>query len=335
MTKYIFALLFTGALLSPEVVTGAALADSIGTVTKNGKNFTVHQVAPKETIYALARRYGVPMAQIQQANPGVNKLTVGQTLYVPARVPAVAATTAAQTPEQPTAAAPVTTPAPDAATREEPAAGNAAGNRVHQVENRQTLFAIARRYQVSTADLKKWNNLTSDDLREGQTLIVAPGNPPAAAPETAAASAPVTAAVPEVAAEAKVAAPVPSAQPAIRREAVKPTVIPARDKAAEKVERTETRYTESLSRVSETGLAEVMNQQGEDTKYVALHKTAPVGTILQVKNTLNNQSVYVRVSGKLPENVANDKVIIRISKRAHQKLAAADNRIRVEVNYMP
>ena len=260
---------------------------------------------------------------------------MGQTLYVPGRVPVTAEITAAEAPNQSPAAAPVVATAPavaaPASNNEESAAGDEAGNRVHRVENRQTLFAIARRYQVSTAELKKWNNLTSDDLQEGQTLIVAP----TALPETIPASAPVTAAAPEVAAEAKVAAPVPSAQPTARREAVKPTVIPAREKAAEKVERTETRYTESLSRISETGLAEVMEQPGDNSKYVALHKTAPVGTILQVKNTLNNQSVYVRVSGKLPENVANDKVIIRVSKRAHQKLAAADNRFRVEVNYMP
>ena len=73
MTKYFFAPSFFAVLISLQAQAGPAGVDSVGTVVRNGKNFTVHQVAPKETIYALARRYGVPMAQIQQANPGVNK----------------------------------------------------------------------------------------------------------------------------------------------------------------------------------------------------------------------------------------------------------------------
>ena len=50
---------------------------------------------------------------------------------------------------------------------------------------------------------------------------------------------------------------------------------------------------------------------------------------------MNGQNVYVRVIGKLPETGANEKVIVRISKKAYQRLAAIDNRFRVEVSYMP
>src|SRR5690606_34188431 len=95
-------------------------------------------------------------------------------------------------------------------------------------------------------------------------------------------------------------------------------------------------YTvETAGKITETGMAEVITNAGDNNKYLALHKSAPIGTILQVKNIMNGQNVYVRVIGKLPETGANEKVVVRISKKAYQRLAAIDNRFRVEVSYMP
>lgn len=330
MIKYLAVAFFTCGLVFKNSEVHAAPIDSVGTVVKNGKNFTVHKVAPKETFFGLARQYKVPMAQIQQANPGVTTLAVGQTVYVPGRVAAapevaVPATKPATSP----ATAPVTTSNPVAKTPV-PAPVSESGSGVHTVQKSQTLLTIARQYNITMADIRKWNNLTSDKLQIGQTLVVAATNEPEANPTvTASIPAPVPAAT-----ETKTTAP-PAAPKSANRPVVKPEITPAREISNEKVEKTETKYTESLSRVSESGLAELMDGKGENSKYLALHKTAPVGTILQVKNTQNNQSVYVRVAGKMPENTGNDKVIIRISKRAYQKLAAADNRFRVEVNYMP
>jgi rare lipoprotein A (peptidoglycan hydrolase) len=82
-------------------------------------------------------------------------------------------------------------------------------------------------------------------------------------------------------------------------------------------------------------MAEVIESSGESTKFLALHRSAAVGSLLQVKNPQNGQSVYVRVIGKLPPTGANENVIIRLSKRALQKLQVVDQRFRVEVSYMP
>ena len=79
----------------------------------------------------------------------------------------------------------------------------------------------------------------------------------------------------------------------------------------------------------------MIDPKADTNKYLALHKSAPVGTIMQVKNAMNGQVVYVRVIGKLPETGANDKVIVRVSKKAYQKLGALDSRFRVDVSYMP
>lgn len=45
----------------------------------------------------------------------------------------------------------------------------------HKVRSGETLGAIAKRYKVSVSNLKRWNNLRSDNLKIGQRLIVYPG----------------------------------------------------------------------------------------------------------------------------------------------------------------
>ena len=42
----------------------------------------------------------------------------------------------------------------------------------HKVKKGDTLSGIAAKYHVSVANLKKWNNLKSDKIQIGQTLII-------------------------------------------------------------------------------------------------------------------------------------------------------------------
>lgn len=69
-------------------------------------------------------------------------------------------------------------------------------------------------------------------------------------------------------------------------------------------------------------------------KYLALHKTAEVGTIIFVKNQMNDDIVIVRVIGKLPKTGNNDKIDIRLSSVAFEKLNAKDQVIPVELTYV-
>jgi hypothetical protein len=124
----------------------------------------------------------------------------------------------------------------------------------------------------------------------------------------------------------------------------KPVIIPAPEvKKEPQPEKTETvvstvpiRISESVKNGSETiesGVAELIEGTESNRKYLALHRTAPIGTILKVKNEMNNREVFVRVMGKLPDTALTDKVIIRISKSAYDRLGAIDQRFRVEVTY--
>jgi membrane-bound lytic murein transglycosylase D len=122
-------------------------------------SWLTHVVSRGETMGAIARRYGVSMAAVQAANPGVHprRLRVGQTLIIPrAGVP----------PAELAAAA-----------RPAPAPRNPS---VHVVRRGETLWEISRRYGVSIAELMEWNGLESRTIRPGQRLRV---RPPAVASE--------------------------------------------------------------------------------------------------------------------------------------------------------
>ncbi len=281
---------------------------------RGGQRFVKHRVGAGETLTALTRRYGVTLAQLNAANPQIkNGLGIGQIVYVPRPTAGKAA-----------AAAPATTAAASAAPGPAPAR--------YTVRKGETLFGIASRYQLSPEELIKLNKLpAAGTVRIGQQLLLA-------AAEEAAAPARTGAAVRPAETEAVPATRTP-ANPAPDKPAQVATVTPAdreekKDEREEKPDRTPTRAAELLGRVVESGLgAPIENSTTE--KYLALHKTAPIGTIMQVKNAMNGLYVYVRVIGKLPNTGENNNILVRISPRAVQKLGTSDGRFRVETNYIP
>mgnify|MGYP001184519972 CR=1 FL=1 len=82
------------------------------------------------------------------------------------------------------------------------------------------------------------------------------------------------------------------------------------------------------------GFASSIDDSENSDKYLALHKTAEAGTIIFVKNQMNGNVVIVRVIGKLPKTGNNDKIDIRLSRVAYEKLNAKDEIIPVELTYV-
>ena len=84
----------------------------------------------------------------------------------------------------------------------------------------------------------------------------------------------------------------------------------------------------------EEGFASTIEDNISSDKYLALHKTATIGTIIFVKNQMNDNVVIVRVIGALPNTGINEKINIILSRVAFEKLDAKDDIIPVELTYV-
>jgi LysM repeat protein len=317
-------------------------ADSIGTETINGKVFVIHKVEEKETLYSLSRRYGTPIAQILEYNPTADAgLVVGQILKIPytPRAPRrLADGVIHKVAEKETLfsisrlyqvsvdeikqwnnlADNTLSIGQELIIRKTPAPAEGRGTpqpmevrTVHTVAPGETLFSISRKYGVGVDQIKEWNGLAGQDLKVGQQLFVSQPmyqqNTIQQAANQPDQNNPVTPVVQE------------KTQPVIS-EKISVSTTPAETLG-------------STKEIKESGLAELIEGTEGNRKYLALHRTAPVGTILKVRNEMNNREVFVRVIGKLPDTGLNDKLIIKISKSAYDRLGAIDPRFRVEVTF--
>lgn len=365
MIKLLFLIAFSWTANAQNVQT-----DSLGIETVNGKTFVIHKVAEKETLFGISRRYKTTVDAILQHNAGAgNGLEIGQILKVPyvakteKRQPdgTIHTVAAGETLYSISRAYQVSTDdikswnslsgnalsigqtlvirksgarptvVSQPVDQEKPAVISRKG--YHTVQQKETLFSIARQYGISVDDLKAWNRMEGNALSIGQTLLVAEPEKGQSAPRveetpqqrTATSTPPV-----ETRAEEKqTREPVKSA-PVVKNNPPAPAPD-ARGQSAESI-----RISESLKNgdeIIEGGLAELIDGTEGNRKYLALHRTAPMGTILKVRNEMNNREVFVRVMGKLPDTALTDKLIIRISKSAYDRLGAIDPRFRVEVTY--
>ncbi len=269
-------------------------------------------------MFSIAQKYDISVDELKQWNHLTdNTLSIGQELVV--RRPAGAATTnsTAKTTQ------PVTTGTKKTET--------------HTVAAKETLFSIARQYNITVAQLRAWNpSLQNDELAVGQTLQVTEPGKTETARHDVVTTPPVNTTVKPNVTETK--STTTEKQPDVVK-----TPVTTPDKPAETTTRpssgtaTETiRISESVKNsdeILESGLAELIEGTEGNRKYLALHRTAPAGTILKVRNEMNNREVFVRVMGKLPDTGSTDKVVIRISKSAYDRLGAIDPKFRVEVTY--
>jgi len=131
--------------LNPEVQNGIIENQilSVPELLPLPKNTITHIVAPKETLFGLATKYNVKVDAIQNANVGVlvDGLKVGQELIIPQEL--------VQKIE------------------------NSASKITHLVEAKESLFSIARLYNVSVEDLDKANSaIIKDGLQVGQVIKI-------------------------------------------------------------------------------------------------------------------------------------------------------------------
>lgn len=118
-------------------------------VTENGKKYLLHTVEKGQTLYAISKLYNADPAQITSVNPGAEKgLSIGQVLKIPAG-------------EEENKSSDANNPV-----RIEK------GMPVHRVQKGETLFGIARQYDVDVNDILEKNPEANAGLKKDQELII-------------------------------------------------------------------------------------------------------------------------------------------------------------------
>ena len=93
-------------------------------------------------------------------------------------------------------------------------------------------------------------------------------------------------------------------------------------------------YANGRHQVTESGTAIVLDEEEPSSeRYFAYHKTAPIGTIIRVLNMSNSRKIFVKVTGRLPDNSDNQGYLIKISKSSAEKLGALERMIHVNLLY--
>jgi len=126
----------------------------------------VHVVQAGETLFTIGLQYGIVWTKIAAANGIAGDIVyTGQRLVIPVNGPAQAPAEPTAAPADPTAVPADPTPAPAPA---EPTTGQT----THVVQRGDTLAAIAQRFGITWPAIMAANNLGSDLIYTGQTLVI-------------------------------------------------------------------------------------------------------------------------------------------------------------------
>lgn len=346
--------------------------DSLNITRIDGKEFIEHRVQEKETLYSLSRKYDVPIYRIIEHNPPTEfGLEIGTIINVPVTKKEEAAEKLAvveqlpppketETPKQEPV---VSTPREIKHTVETKQTlfsisrqygvtidevrqwNNLSSNsldigqvltirmrpqeeslpqitipgrnedNLHIVEAGETLYSLSQRFRISIEELKRVNGLVTNELSIGQELVVGE--------QSDSTSTIVETVSTELVSMDSIGSANDTDQDAVNK------AIEAANKYKEDSQPL------NFEEVKESGVAEVIQGTDNTRKHLALHRTAKVGTILKVRNDMNDQEVFVRVLGRLPDNGANKNVLIKLSQAAYNRLGAIDPKFRVTISYIP
>ena len=152
--------------------------------SKNIESTEIHTAVAGESLYVIAKKYGISLEKIKEINPSINpeaiqigdkiniiptKKTIAEKKNkVPSKVEKPAPTITTPIVNTPVVSAPVaTTPM---------VCEDELGNTIHTVQKGETLYRIAKLYNVKLKELQELNEEVVENLPEGYLLIVKLGN---------------------------------------------------------------------------------------------------------------------------------------------------------------
>jgi len=138
IAKVIFLL-----LTMPVALNVSAQSDSLEVHQINGKSYYIHFVEKGQSLYFIHQKYNVPLEIIKAENPSVEDgLSVGEKIFIPIK-------------------------------KDLSIIATVDGNYInHEVQKLQTLYSIAKLYQVTQQEIIAANPEISEGLKEGQIIKI-------------------------------------------------------------------------------------------------------------------------------------------------------------------
>jgi LysM repeat protein len=171
----------------------------------------------------------------------------------------------------------------------------------YKVSAGETLYAIAKRFNSTVEDITTINALTSTSLTSGQILKVRSGLPE----------------------------PEPQ-RPVVKRDET--TVVLAVDSG--NIDRRGGANRFGLFEKNEKGVATWIDDPGLDpSKKLALHRSAPIGTVIKITNPMSGRTTFAKVVGRINDSEATKDVIVVMTKNVAESIGGLDKRIHVNISY--
>ena len=181
----------------------------------------------------------------------------------------------------------------------------------YKVGPKETFYSIARKFNTTVDAIKLMNNISGNSLSAGQILAVKYGTQ-----------------------ISEITPPAPVNLPKNMSVGLgdSPTQIDSSVNAGDRLKLPPARY--GLREVDEHGVAIWITDESFDgSKMLALHRTAPIGTIIKVTNPMTGRSTFAKVVGKFTENESTRDVIVVITKATADLIGALDKRFQANIVY--
>ncbi len=260
-----------------------AVVDSIGIEINNKDTIILHETGKGESFYSISKKYKISVQTLMTFNSATaSSLRIGQLLRIPKNNVAVAKATTMATNPLP--------PPPQNSTQTD-----TLFTKRYSVKKGDYLYSIAKTYKINIQQLKDVNNLTTNNLKIGQVLLIPNRATLALAADT--------------------------------------SNMQGIDTSTKS--RTSARFIRNVREIDETGVAGWIRTDIATSSGIsyALHRTAPIGTIVKVTNTMNNKNVLVKVIGLLPDTGDNDNMLIKISAGAAKTLGVINEKFQAKLHY--
>lgn len=191
----------------------------------------------------------------------------------------------------------------------------------HKVEKGETLFSISQEYDASVEDIKSWNKLEGNNIEVGQKLKVGKktkSKEPGDSQKKEQKSGPRENNEPEKVNNSSENSDTSQYAKAYNKKTGK---------------KKQAKRENGLIRKKQEGKATFLdNNKINTSKSLALHRSAPPGTIIKVTNPMNEKQIFVRTVGKLNKDRSGN-TLITISKNAADKLGVDDDYFRAKLTY--